>query len=199
VRRYPFRGSEAAALAPFVLGGGWTGPGPELVAFGANTSPTVLEAKLGAGAAVSARPAWLHGFDAVFSAHVSPYGALPATLLARPGTALRVMLLRLAPGVLRALDLTEPNYTREPLADGLEGYRSRHGALLFDGTPAALAAVEARGRTLPALTEVQALDRVRTWLDPAADPDAFLLAQVRDRGVREARTGALRGRARPAP
>lgn len=192
VRAYPFRDDLPLAGRPFALGGGWDGDGPALVAFGANASPVVLAAKLGAHARVSARPRELEGFDACFSAHVSPYGAVPATLVASPGTVLAVFELRVEPAALARLDATEPNYRREPLAGtAAQAYASRHGALRVDGGPVALAAVPARGRRLPALTEAELLERLRERLDPGADPDAFVLAGVRDAAVREARTQAL--------
>jgi hypothetical protein len=191
VRAYPFH-DGAAAYEPFDLAGGWAGSGEALVAFGANASAAVLEAKLGPDVPVTARPASLTGFDVAYSAHVSPYGAIPATLVPSPGTAVGVQLLSLAPGALAALDATEPNYTREALGPGVQAYRSRHGALRLDGCEQALAAVPARGRVLPALDETAVLVRVAALLAPGEDPDAFVLAQIRDPAVRERRTRALR-------
>lgn len=203
VRAYPFRdeaGTAAGgcdpAVQPFTAGGGWDGEGPAVVAFGANVSAAVLAAKLGADAPLTAVPATLQGFDAVYSAHVSPHGAIPATLWPSPGTAIGVALLRMAPRALRALDATEPNYVRTGIAAGLDAYLSRHGALRIDGGEHALAAVGARGRTLPALHEAEVLDRVRAWLEPQTQADAFVLAGVRDAAVRERRTRALRGTVR---
>ncbi len=165
------------------------------MAYGANASPAVLAAKLGAGAPASAVPATLCGFDVAYSAHVSPYGAIPATLVPSAGTAVAVYLLRLPATALAALDATEPNYARENLGAGLQAYRSRHGALRLDGSEQAVAAVPARGRALPALTEALVLERARALLDPAADPDAFVLAGIGDPEVRAARTRALRATA----
>lgn len=214
VRAYPFHAATAggeAALAgderapeatglpaagePFVLGGGW-GEGPALLAYGANAAPAVLAAKLGAAARATAAPATLCGFDIAYSAHVSPYGAIPATLVPSAGTAIAVYVLRLPASALAALDATEPNYVRADLGGGLQAYRSRHGALRLDGREHALAAVTARRRRLPVLTEAQVLERVRALLEPGADFDAFVLAGIRDAGVRAARTRALRATAR---
>lgn len=189
VRAYPYR-SNHGSLA---LGAEPPAALPEVVAFGANADPVVLAAKLGGGASVRGRPAVLADHDVVFSAHVSPYGAVPATLAPSPGTSVPVHLLRLTPPGLACLDATEPNYVREPLAGGIEAYRSRHGALRLDGTPVALAAVPAAGRVLPALTQEQILEWLRRALEPAADPDAFVLAGVRDHAVRARRTAWLKG------
>ena len=82
------------------------------------------------------------------SAHVSPYGAVPATIVPDPGAAADVHVL-LADD-LGALDATEPNYDRVVL-DGVdlevdrlgrlervEAYVSKWGPLLVDGAPVAL-------------------------------------------------------------
>jgi hypothetical protein len=190
VRDYPFH--AVGSVEGFVLGGGCGGNGPLLVAFGANAAPAVLAAKLGLGAAVTAAPASLNGFDVVYSAHVSPYGAIPATLVPSPGTAVAVHLLRLSGAALAALDATEPNYERTELGGGVQAYLSRHGALSLDGTHQALSAIPAHRRGLPALSEAQVLERVGALLEPRADPDAFVLAGIRDAAVRAARTRALR-------
>lgn len=203
MRAYPFHegvavarparaGDLAATGAGFALAGGWAGPGPLLVAFGANAAPAVLAAKLGPGVPATGIPASLTNFDVAYSAHVSPYGAIPAMLVPSPGTAVGVQLLCLPAEALAALDATEPNYTREALGDGVQAYRSRHGALRLDGSEQALAAVPARGRVLPALDESGVLARVAALLEPGADADAFVLAQIRDPAVRERRTRALR-------
>ncbi|MDP9400423.1 MAG: hypothetical protein M3P39_05660, partial [Actinomycetota bacterium] len=177
-----------------------------LLAFGANAAPAVLARKLGArvAAATLVAEATLRDADVAFSAHVSPHGAIPATLVPSPGTAVAVRVLALPPEALAALDATEPNYVRGALAGaqvfladgspvpGLLAYRSRHGPLRLEGGPVALEALPARRRSLPALTQAALLEALRRKLDPGADADAFVLAGVRDAGVREARTRALR-------
>ena len=188
VRDYPY----LPAAEAFALGPEPPTDAPELVTFGANADPAVLVAKLGANASVRGRPARLADHDVAFSAHVSPYGAIPATLVPSPGASVAVHLLRLAPADLERLDATEPNYLRETLSLGLEAYRSRHGALLLDGAPVALAAVPAAGRTLPALTQDALQERLRAAMEPRTDPDAFLLAGARDPQVRARRTAWLR-------
>lgn len=191
VLAYPYLAPDG----PFSLAGGCADEGPELVAFGANADPEVLAGKLGADTPVSARPASLADHDIAFSAHVSPYGAVPAALVSSPGTSVPVHLLRLTAQDRARLDATEPNYIREALAPGLEAYRSRHGVLTLDGGPVALAAVPARGRILPALTQEALLERLRALLAPRATLEEFVLAQVHDARVRATRTAWLRSRA----
>jgi hypothetical protein len=209
VRDYPY----LAAGEAFALGPEPPVDAPEIVAYGANADPAMLAAKLGAGAAVRGRPARLADHDVAFSAHVSPYGAIPATLVASPGASLAVHVLRLAPADLERLDATEPNYVREMLGEiggspafggrlghprSMEAYRSRHGPLLIDGAPIALAAVPVAGRMLPALTQEALQECLRGYIDPGADLDAFVLAGARDPAVRARRTAWLRRRSGPA-
>ena len=145
-----------------------------LLAYGSNGSPEALGRKLSLSAdPVLVEPAWLHDFDVVYSAHISPYGAVPATLQRSPGTAVRVAVLHLTPEQLTLLSATEPNYepsiledVRCELADGtvrsqLSAYLGRHGCLLVDGAEVALVAVPARDRRFAEMSEPQVLEHVR--------------------------------------
>jgi len=146
---YPFR----RAAGSFYLGG-CEDPLPRarpLLAYGANASPDALAGKLGPGAVVAALAGTLRGWAAVHSAHVSPYGQVPATIVPAPGAALDVHVLLVADRA--PLDATEPNYERVALrgldlvADRVgrvaeaDAYLSRHGPLLVGGAPVALGAL----------------------------------------------------------
>src|SRR4051794_30143021 len=128
-----------------------------LLVYGSNASPEALARKLALSSdPVLVEPAWLHDFDVVYSAHFSPYGAVPATLQGSPGTTVRVAVIHLPPEQLRLVSATEPNYELTSfstatckLPDGetvtqLSAYLSRHGCLLADGDEVALVAVPAR-------------------------------------------------------
>jgi hypothetical protein len=147
--RYPF----GRAGGSFFLHGADEGPlppGPPLLAYGANASPEALERKL-PGARVAALAGRLRGWAVVHSAHFSPYGAVPATLVRDPDpdAEVDVHVLLVEEGRER-LDATEPNYRRVWLhdvdleVDGLgrveraEAYVSRHGPLVIDGEHVAL-------------------------------------------------------------
>lgn len=175
-----------------------------LLAYGSNGSPEVLGRKLALSAdPVLVEPAWLHDFDVVYSAHISPYGAVPATLQRSPGTAVRVAVLHLTPEQLTLLSATEPNY--EPstledvhceLADGtvrseLSAYLSRHGCLLVDGSEVALIAVPARDRRFAEMSEPQVLEHVRATLAPEESMDSFVLANVVDPALAQERSARL--------
>jgi hypothetical protein len=173
----------------------------QLLAYGSNGSPEVLARKLALSTdPVLVEPGWLRDFDVVYSAHISPYGAVPATLQHSSGTSVRVAVLHLTEEQMRLVSATEPNY--EPtqltgvcceLAGGatrtkLSVYLSRHGCLLVDGAEVALVAVPARGRRFAELSEPQVLEHVRSTLCPAEAIDAFVLSSVADPALAQARS-----------
>jgi len=175
-----------------------------LLAYGSNGSPEVLGRKLALSAdPVLVEPAWLHDYDVVYSAHISPYGAVPATLQRSPGTAVRVTVLHLTPEQLRLLSATEPNYEASALADArcelagggvtteLAAYLSRHGCLLVDGAEVALIAVPARERRFAEMGEPQILEHLRATLAPEESIDSFILANVADPALAQERSARL--------
>jgi hypothetical protein len=188
---YPF----AAPPASYALGGGDVLPLPEgrtiVLAYGANGDPSVLRRKLGPRERVVALAGTLHDFDAVYSAHISPYGAVPATLRRVPGRALPAWALLLTEAQLGRLAQTEPNYNLRRLDDvrfeseelaveQAHAFVSRHGALAVDGAPVRLADRTQR--------EVQELVRAR--LAPDEELEAFIAANAAD-SARAARFTAI--------
>lgn len=175
-----------------------------LLAYGSNGSPEVLGRKLALSAEpVLVEPAWLHDFDVVYSAHISPYGAVPATLQRSPGTAVRVTVLHLTPEQLRLVSATEPNYEATVLANArcelaggearteLAAYLSRHGCLLIDEAEVALIAVPARERQFVEMGEPQVLEHLRATLAPEETIDSFVLANVADPALAQERSARL--------
>jgi hypothetical protein len=180
-----------------------------LLAYGANASPSILARKL------ATRPhlelpllrAELHGFDVVYSAHISPYGAVPSTLQRSPGTTVPAFVAYPTAEQEELLSATEPNYELHRLHDldlrtelgpveSLDAYVSRHGCLTLDGTEVALAAIEAAERHFPSLGEVEVLERVRQILAPELALERFVASSL-DPGLAAARTAVLHGAARP--
>jgi len=170
-----------------------------LLAYGANASPEALTRKL---AALRPEPipvlrVSLRGWDVVYSAHVTRYGAVPAAVVASPGTAASVHLVFPNDDQLAALAATEgQNYRLEQLVDftaeleiGGEGPRevdafiSVHGPLLLDGSPVALTAIPARDRAFPELTTPEMIDRVRDTIHPELSLREFVLHHVEHGGV----------------
>lgn len=175
-----------------------------LLAYGSNGSPEVLARKLALSAdPVLVEPGWLHDFDVVYSAHISPYGAVPATLQRSPGTAARVAVLHLTAEQMRLVSATEPNYeptqiegARCELAGGdakseLTVYLSRHGCLLVDDAEVALVAVPARDRHFAELSEPQVLEHVRATVSPQESIDSFVLSSVADPVLAQAHSAQL--------
>lgn len=176
-----------------------------LLAYASNAAPAVLARKL---APLPAAPlpvlgAGLTGFDVIYSAHVSPHGAVPGTLHESVGTAIRVAVLLATDEQLRLLSTTEPNYELRRL-EGLDlrldapagllpgameacatvaAYISRHGPLELDGSPVALGAIEARNRRLPSLPQPDVLDRVRAAHRPGLPLERFILDAVAAGGI----------------
>ena len=170
---YPF----AAPPESFVLGEGGREGRTIVLAYGANGSPEVLRRKLGDDVSLEAVPGTLHDFDVVYSAHISPYGAVPATLHRVAGRAVAAWALFVTDAQLERLAQTEPNYTLHRLtglafepADTLLAFISRHGALAVEGAPVRLAD---RGQQ-----QVQELVRAR--LAPSESLEEFVAQNARD-------------------
>jgi len=156
-----------------------------LLAYGANAAPDALGLKLAPlpGIEMPVIQAELEGFDVVYSAHVSPYGAVPATLVECPGTVAPVFVVHPTSEQRALLTASEPNYDLVEVA-GLAAYRSKHGCLLLDGSAVALAAVRSRGRSLPELDEPAVLERVRAAVEPEATLAEFITACIERGGIK---------------
>jgi hypothetical protein len=175
-----------------------------MLAYGSNAAPEVLARKLAlSDQPVLVVPAWLDDFDVVYSAHISPYGAVPATLQRSPGTRVRVHLVYMTEAQVGLVSATEPNY-ESALVEGAvchlddgetivgpAAYLSRHGCLLEDGSEVALAAVEATGRAFPQLAERDLLERLRARFCPDDTLETFVLANVTDPALSGARSSQL--------
>lgn len=166
-----------------------------VLAFGSNRSPEQLLRKFGRDEPdplpiVQAR---LTGFDVVYSAHITSYGAVPATLYPSPGTRVELSINFLTPRQLETMHATEAvgvnyDYCRLWNLDlEVEGgthlteayaYVSRRGALDCGGAPAALAANQAEGRRFRALDETSVLTHVRDVLAPSESVDDFITQNI---------------------
>lgn len=167
-----------------------------LLAYGSNAAPEVLARKLAAAPAVPLPVirAELDDFDVVYSAHVSAYGSVPATLLGSPGTTVAVHVAYPDSAQLRLLLATEPNYELTRLEDitcrlgagaalsAVDAFVSRHGCLTIDRTAVALSAIQAEGRTLANMTEPEVLERVRSRLLPEFTLEEFIAARIEQGG-----------------
>jgi hypothetical protein len=181
-RSYLYLDGRAAELPP---GGPDFAGRRALLAYGANASPEALARKLTQlpGVELPVLRFELEGFDVVYSAHVSPYGAIPATLVESPGTTAPAFLLHPTAEQLELLTASELNYDLVEIG-GMGAYRSKHGCLEIDDTPVALSAVRSAGRTLPGLDEPAMLDRVRSHLRPELSLREFVLDCVERGGLK---------------
>jgi hypothetical protein len=156
-----------------------------LISYGANAAPEALAIKL-ASLPEESLPvvrSRLRDFDVVYSAHVSPYGAVPATLLESPGTVAPVFVIHPTAEQHALLTATELNYDLVRIGDA-QAYRSKHGCLRLDGSAIALAAVRSEGRTLPELDQPSVLERVRAHLDPELELEQFIHACIEQGGIK---------------
>jgi hypothetical protein len=181
-RSYLYRYGEAHELPE---GGPDVAGRTPLLSYGANSAPEALARKLVSlpDLELPVLRAELEGFDIAYSAHVSPYGAVPATLIESPGTTAPVFVLHPTAEQRALLTASEPNYDLVEI-DGTPAYRSKHGCLQLDGSPVALAAVRSSGRTLPELDEPAILERVRAHVEPDADIETFVRRCVERGGIR---------------
>jgi hypothetical protein len=149
-----------------------------VIAYGSNANPDVLRGKLSVvqPILVPMLRAELRDFDIVYSAHLSPRGAIPATLAECPGTRTTVFVLLLDAEQLAALDETEPNYDRVLLPRSAElnpefgamadvhAYLSKHGPLSVDGAPRHVDPIPAGDGSFDGMTQREALELVRDRL-----------------------------------
>jgi hypothetical protein len=175
-----------------------------MLAYGSNAAPEVLARKLAlSDQPVLVMPGWLDDFDVVYSAHISPYGAIPASLQRSRGTKVRVHIVYMTSAQVGLVSATEPNYEAGHLEDavcrlddgetviGPSAYLSRHGCLLAEGSEVALSAVQASGRRFAASSEPEMLEHVRAALSPMDSLETFVLANVTDPGLSQARSAQL--------
>lgn len=179
---YLYRDGAALELPPQ---GPDLGGRTPLLSYGANASPEALARKLTQlpGVELPVMQFELEDFDVVYSAHVSPYGAVPATLVESPGTVAPVFLLHPTAEQLALLSATEPNYDLVEV-EGVAAYRSKHGCLEIDGSAAALTAVRSPGRTLPELDQPAVLERVRAQVEPELTLAEFVHVCVERGGIK---------------
>ncbi|MBK8294854.1 MAG: hypothetical protein IPK93_08855 [Solirubrobacterales bacterium] len=155
-----------------------------ILAIGANASPDGLWIKFGhfpdaEDRTLLALTGHLHDFDIAATAELAPYGALPATLVPSPGTAVEAATLWVTDNQLTQLAWAEIPYflgrirtrflVEAPLAehgiadaDELLAFVSRIGAFCPGGDPLALAAIPAVNRQAEAMPQVELLDLVST-------------------------------------
>ena len=153
-----------------------------MLAYGSNGAPSQLARKYGdvPGAVIPVLQAAVRDVDVVYSAHITRYGAIPATLAESHGTILRTSITWLSDRELEVMHESEMgsggavpgNYTfgrferLSVVSRGLSenrkmsAYVSRFGALGLHEAPIALARVTAEHRTFAEYSKIAMLGAV---------------------------------------
>ena len=185
-----------------------------VLAYGANAAPERLQRKFASvGPAVfPVIQARLHGFDVVYAAHISSYGAVPATLAPSPGTVCDIAITCLDTRELARMHETEfrrHTYLFGPLRnirlepdllppmETVSTYVGGYGHIAPEGAPLALAAIGAEGRRFRTCSQTGALQAVQAMLGVPGPLDDFILEAIDDEAVRRERTARLRAEAQP--
>lgn len=188
----------------------FTGRHPVL-AHGSNRAPAQLLRKFGVSAEVPVTYVWLDGYDVVYAAHVTRYGAISSTLRRAPGCRVRVALTWLSDAQLLRMHETEgaasypfgclEGVAVEPEAGPAPGafrcYVNAHGSLAEAGRPVGLSLLRAEGRPHGATLQRALQERLRARHHPADSLDDHVLALIADDGRRRALAARLRAEALP--
>jgi hypothetical protein len=184
---------RVGVLSRFASPGGGRLP---VLSIGSNAAPTVAERKFAhfedeEDRAVLALSGQLHDFDVGVAPQPALYGSLPATLFPSPGTAVRAALLWVTPAQFTQLAWSEISYRLGRLRARFEvdgdgpGYDevlvfvSRFGTFCPAGEPVALAAIPARNRVAPELSQERLLDAAAELaLGPTAEAATLVRAIV---------------------
>lgn len=185
-----------------------------MLASGSNASPQQLARKFARfqGAIVPVLKAQLVDFDAVYSAHFSSYGSIPATFCYSPGTILNTFITYLTRSQLDRMHKTEGigvNYCFARLdqvqlaienqitLDKVQFYLSLHGCLCLNNSAIGLTAISAENRKFIQMNELDLLKDVVQYLEPDTTLDDFILETVSERSLRKKRIKRLKQTARP--
>lgn len=180
-----------------------------VLAYGSNAAPEQLKRKFAKTLNKELIPVFkviLPGFDVVYSARLTSYGAIPAALAPSKGTVLETFVTYLTKRQLRVMHKTEVSATayqfgelrglnamidRVGVAERLYVYRSQTGALARDGGMVAYEEVTAQNRTLLAVAHPEMLAMVHGDLDGAGGLDDFIRNVTGDGEARLAHSATL--------
>jgi hypothetical protein len=190
-----------------------------VIAHGSNRAPEQLHRKFGhlkgESSTIPVTRARLSDHDVVFSAHMTRYGSISATLHEAPGTRVQVWVTWLTEPQVERMHETEigaGNYgygridrvTLEieegPAVGEAFVYLSVHGCLADPekaGAPLALAAVPAEARVHRAVGQEDALAVLHRAHHPDVEIDAMILANIRNIEQRRTLVEALQATAVP--
>ncbi|WP_143589556.1 hypothetical protein [Thalassospira mesophila] len=177
-----------------------------VLAAGSNRSPRQLARKYCApfdAGDIPVTRGWMHNHDIVYCAHLTGYGAVPATVTPCAGTTVRVAINWLDPDQLHHMHATESlgrhyDYVQIPAAGvvldcGLTvarvgAYIARYGSEFSPGDTFALADIAAENRRFAARSQWQMLQYVARRAGHVPHPD-FIIRLIEDENFRLAQNG----------
>ena len=179
-----------------------------VLAVGSNAAPRHLKGKFGhldGAQVIPVERARLFDFDSVYSAHVTSYGSIPATLAPSPGTELALGVTWLTADQLARMHETEgANYRFGQLSgvrveidggralDRVSAYVSVHGGLAVAGAPLGVAGIAARNRKFEEMSQLEVLAHARDRFVPGTPLDDFILGAIGDGGYRRRLSAELK-------
>lgn len=177
-----------------------------VVAHGSNRAPEQLLRKFGSNATIPVTYGWLSGYDVVFGAHIARYGAITSTLAAVPGCQVRIAITWLTRQQLARMHQSERmNYSYGhlpalafmpevgPRPETMSSYVGNRGALLLEGGPVGLEAVQAQGRPHIAMTQRLIQQQLIDLYLPGRTVMEVILERVSDADLRAGFAARLPG------
>jgi hypothetical protein len=176
-----------------------------VLAVGSNQSPTQLARKFPGDqwAPIPVSKVAVVDFDTVFSAHITGYGSIAATLFHAPGTIVNLFVNWLDDHHLVRMHDTElgnENYEFGalenvrieaevgPSLNSVSLYHGLRGIFAPKGKPVPLAEVPARNRQYDELSQHQVQSLIRDQIAPEKPLENFVHESVNDQAVRKSRT-----------
>ncbi|MCY3830611.1 MAG: hypothetical protein OXF89_15900 [Rhodospirillaceae bacterium] len=207
-------GGDKTGWRPAEIGGALTAGRHPVIACGSNRSPDQLARKYFDfdAATIPVQRAWLRGFDVVYAAHITGYGAISACPMPAPGVRVEVSVVWLSDDLMDRMHATEGRghaYDYAVLSgldlalDGGGGldeafaYIHRGGALNVGGGTVGLAEVAATGRACPSWLQPRAIAEVLRRLEYRGTVEDFIRENAADRVLRLAREAVLQQDAHP--
>ncbi len=179
-----------------------------VLAVGSNQSPVQLARKFRGPdwAPIPVSRVTLKDFDTVYSAHVTGYGSIAATLCYVPGTTVTLFVNWLDDAHLRhmhQIELGNENYEFGVLfgidlqaetgqvLNAISLYHGLRGIYAPDGQPVPLTEVKAVNRQHTGKTQRQMLTLIKDRLQPDVSLEVFVRESATDKTVRQSRTAII--------
>lgn len=181
-----------------------------VLAYGSNASPSTLKQKFVGteeNVIIPVINARLLNFDVVYSAHISSYGSIPATLQYSPDTEVDMFVTYLSKQQLKQMHETESlgtNYCFGKLSNielmienksklnEIFTYLSLHGCLFLNESHFALSAINANKRSYPIKNENEILNLTKHALKYDKDLNQFIIENIENYKIRESRNKDLK-------